>query len=165
KMNIVKVLRSLGPIDVRNIRRDSLVAWMIYIPILMAVVLRFSLPFVHARLLEQYNFDLTQYYTVLLSYFFIGTCPMVFGAVIGFLLLDEKDDRTLTALQVTPMPLSSYIVYRVSIPIVLTFVMLIIIFPLANLTPFNLKVILNSALASSPMAPIFALFLASIAEN
>jgi fluoroquinolone transport system permease protein len=164
-MNIVKVLRSLGPIDVRNIRRDSLVAWMIYIPILMAVVLRFSLPFVHARLLEQYNFDLTQYYTVLLSYFFIGTCPMVFGAVIGFLLLDEKDDRTLTALQVTPMPLSSYIVYRVSIPIVLTFVMLIIIFPLANLTPFNLKVILISALASSPMAPMFALFLASIAEN
>lgn len=164
-MNITKVLRSLGPIDIRNIRRDSLVAWMIYIPILMAVVLRFGVPFIHARLLEEYNFDLAPYYTVLLSYFFIATCPMVFGALIGFLLLDEKDDRTLTALQVTPMPLTSYLIYRVSIPIILTVVMLLIIFPLANLTPFNLKVILISAIAAAPMSPMLALFLASFAEN
>lgn len=164
-MNITKVFRSLGPIDIRNIRRDSLVAWMIYIPILMALLARFGIPPLAARLLEQYNFDLTTYYPVLLSYFFIGMCPMVFGAVIGFLLLDEKDDRTLTALQVTPMPLSSYLIYRVSIPIILTIVMLLIIFPLANLTPFNLKVILISAIAAAPMSPMLALFLAAFAEN
>ncbi|HCR71565.1 MAG TPA: hypothetical protein DIW23_08990 [Anaerolineae bacterium] len=164
-MNITKVLRSLGPIDIRNISRDDLVAWMIYIPIFMAIIIRFGVPFIQVRLLEEYNFDLTPYYTVLLSYFFIATCPMVFGALIGFLLLDEKDDRTLTALQVTPLPLASYLIYRVSIPIILTVVMLLIIFPLANLTPFNLKVILISAIAAAPMSPMLALFLASFAEN
>lgn len=164
-MNITKVLRSLGPIDVRNIRRDSLVAWMIYIPILMALLVRFGAPPLTARLLEQYNFDLTTYYPVLLSYFFIGMCPIVFGAVIGFLLLDEKDDRTLTALQVTPMPLSSYLIYRVSVPIILTIVMFFIVFPLANLTTFDARMILICGIAAAPMAPMLALFLASIAEN
>jgi fluoroquinolone transport system permease protein len=164
-MNITKVLRSLGPIDIRNIRRDSLVAWMIYIPIMMALLVRFGAPPLTASLLEQYNFDLTEYYPVLLSYFFIGMCPIVFGAVIGFLLLDEKDDRTLSALQVTPMPLSSYLIYRVSVPIILTIVMFFIIFPLANLTTFDVRMILICGIASAPMAPMLALFLASIAEN
>ncbi|MBX3035872.1 MAG: hypothetical protein KF758_03080 [Anaerolineales bacterium] len=164
-MNMTKVLRSLGPIDIRNIRRDSLVAWMIYIPILMALLVRFGAPPLTARLLEQYNFDLTTYYPVLLSYFFIGMCPMVFGAVIGFLLLDEKDDRTLTALQVTPMPLSSYLIYRVSVPIILTIVMFFIVFPLANLTTFDAHMILICGIAAAPMAPMLALFLASIADN
>lgn len=164
-MNITKVLRSLGPIDIRNIRRDSLVAWMIYIPILMALLVRFGAPPLTARLLEQYNFDLTTYYPVLLSYFFIGMCPIVFGAVIGFLLLDEKDDRTLTALQVTPMPLSSYLIYRVSVPIILTIVMFFIVFPLANLTTFDARMILICGIAAAPMAPMLALFLAAIAEN
>jgi fluoroquinolone transport system permease protein len=164
-MNMTKVLRSLGPIDIRNIRRDSMVAWMIYIPILMALLARFGIPPLNARLLEQYNFDLTTYYPVLLSYFFIGLCPMVFGAVIGFLLLDEKDDRTLTALQVTPMPLTSYLIYRVSVPIILTILMFFIVFPLANLTTFDARMILICGIAAAPMAPMLALLLASIADN
>jgi len=164
-MNIGTVLRSLGPIDVRNVRRDSMTSWMILIPILTALVLRWGVPALNMRLLEQYDFDLTEYYPVLLSYFFIGLCPMVFGAVIGFLLLDEKDDRTLTALQVTPLPLNGYIIYRVTLPIILTFVLMFLIFPLANLTPFNTRVILLSAIAAAPMAPMLALSLASLAQN
>lgn len=120
-MNLTTIFRSLGPIDLRSIRRDSLTSWMIFLPVLLALVMRWGVPAITTRLMEQYNFDLVQYYPVLLAYFFVGMCPMVFGAVIGFLLLDEKDDRTLTALQVTPLPLNSYILYRVAVPILLTF--------------------------------------------
>jgi fluoroquinolone transport system permease protein len=164
-MNLATVFRSLGPIDLRNIRRDSLTSWMIYIPIMMALLMRWGVPPLTARLMEQYNFDLVQYYPVLLAYFFVGMCPMVFGALIGFLLLDEKDDRTLTALQVTPLPLSGYVLYRVMVPILLTLGLMFVIFPLANLTPFDLRTILLSAIAAAPMAPMLALFLASIAQN
>ena len=159
------MLRSLGPIDVRNVRRDSMTSWMIFLPIIMALLLRWGVPPLNIYLTEQYSFDLVEYYPLLLSYFFIGMCPMVFGAVIGFLLLDEKDDRTLTALQVTPLPLNSYILYRVAIPIILTFGLMFALFPLANLTPFNLRTILFSAIAAAPMAPMLALLLASFAQN
>jgi fluoroquinolone transport system permease protein len=164
-MNLNTVFRSLGPIDLRNVRRDSLTSWMIYIPMMMALLARWGVPPLTAWLMEQYEFDLTHYYPVLLAYFFIGMCPMLFGAVIGFLLLDEKDDRTLTALQVTPLPLNSYILYRVTVPILLTFGLMFVLFPLADLTPFDLRVILLSAVAAAPMAPMLALFLASIAQN
>jgi fluoroquinolone transport system permease protein len=164
-MNINTVLRSLGPIDVRNIRRDSMTSWMVFVPILMALMLRWGVPPLNTRLLEEYNFDLVEYYPVLLAYFFIGMCPMVFGVVIGFLLLDERDDRTLTALQVTPLPLNSYIIYRVTIPIILTFGLMFALFPLANLTPFNARTILLSAIAAAPMAPMLSLMLASFAQN
>lgn len=164
-MNIGTMLRSLGPIDVRNVRRDSMTSWMIFIPIMMALFMRWGVPPLNAWLLEQYDFNLVEYYPVLLAYLFIGMCPMVFGVVIGFLLVDEKDDNTLTALQVTPLPLSSYLVYRVTIPIILTFVLMFVIFPLANLTPFDLRTILFSAIAAAPMAPMLALMIASIAQN
>jgi fluoroquinolone transport system permease protein len=164
-MNLSSVLRSLGPIDIRNIRRDSLVSWMVYVPLGMALLARWGVPPLTTWLMEEYDFDLTAYYPVLLAYFFVGMCPMMFGAVIGFLLLDEKDDHTLTALQVTPLSLNSYILYRVTVPILLTIGLMFVLFPLANLTPFDLRVILLSAIAAAPMAPMLALFLASIAQN
>ncbi len=164
-MNLTTIFRSLGPIDFRSIRRDSLTSWMIFLPVLLALVLRWGVPPITARLMEQYNFDLVQYYPVLLAYFFVGMCPMVFGAVIGFLLLDEKDDRTLTALQVTPLPLNSYILYRVAVPILLTFGLMFVLFPLANLTPFDLRTVLLTALAAAPMAPMLALMFGSLAQN
>ncbi|MCK6538739.1 MAG: hypothetical protein L6Q26_01670 [Anaerolineales bacterium] len=164
-MNLTTIFRSLGPIDLRSIRRDSLTSWMIFLPVLLALVMRWGVPAITTRLMEQYNFDLVQYYPVLLAYFFVGMCPMVFGAVIGFLLLDEKDDRTLTALQVTPLPLNSYILYRVAVPILLTFGLMFVLFPLANLTPFNLRTVLLTALAAAPMAPMLALMFGSVAQN
>ena len=164
-MNLNTVFRSLGPIDIRNVRRDSMTSWMVFLPIMMALILRWGVPPLNARLIEQYNFDLTEYYPVLLAYFFIGMCPMVFGVVIGFLLLDEKDDNTLTALQVTPLPLNSYLAYRIMIPIILTIGLMFVIFPLSNLTPFDLKTILVSGIAAAPMAPMLALALASFAQN
>lgn len=164
-MNLNTVLRSLGPIDLRNIRRDSLTSWMVFIPVFMALLVRWGVPPLRARLIERFDLDLALYYPVLLAYFFIAMCPMVFGVVIGFLLLDEKDDRTLTALQVTPLPLNSYILYRVAVPVLLTFGLMFVLFPLANLTPFDLGTILISALAAAPMAPMLALLLASFAQN
>lgn len=164
-MNFNAVFRSLGPIDIRSIRRDSLMPWMMTIALLMAFLIRWSVPPLRARVLEQSGFDIAVYYPVLLAYFFVGMTPMVFGGVIGFLLLDEKDDRTLTALQVTPLPLNSYLLYRVALPILMAFGMMFVVFPAANLRPFDLRVVALSALAAAPMASMFALFLAAFAEN
>lgn len=164
-MKLNTMFRSLIPIDIHGIRRDSLTSWMIVLPLLLALIIRWGVPPFTARLIEQYNFDLTPYYPVLLAYFFIGMCPMVFGVVTGFLLLDERDDRTLTALQVTPLPLREYIFYRVTVPMLLTVGMMFVLFPLANLTPFDPKAILLSAIAAGPMAPMLALLFGSTAQN
>jgi fluoroquinolone transport system permease protein len=164
-MKAITVLRSLGPIDLLNLRRDSALSWMIFIPILSALLLRWGVPPLAERLIEGHGFDLAPYYPVLLAYFFVVICPITFGVLIGFLLLDEKDDNTLTALQVTPLSLINYIAYRVAIPVVLTIVLMFVVFPLANLNQFDPKAIAITAIAAAPMSPFFALFLASQAQN
>jgi fluoroquinolone transport system permease protein len=164
-MNVVNVLRSLGPIDYRNIRRDSALSWMATVPVITALTMRWGVPPLTARLIERYGFDLAPYYPAILAYFFVIVTPITFGVLIGFLLLDEKDDHTLTALQVTPLSLNNYIAYRVAIPVLLTIVLMFIIFPIANLGTLSPQAIIICAIAAAPMGPMFALFLASIAQN
>ncbi len=164
-MTILSVLRALGPIDFKNVRRDSMLSWLIILPLLTALIMRWGVPALTRSLLADTGFDLTPYYPVIVAYFFIVMLPIISAVLIGFLLLDEKDDNTLIALQVTPLPLAAYISYRIALPMLLTIIQMFIIFPLAGLTPFDLRLVLISALAAAPMSPMFALFIASFAEN
>jgi fluoroquinolone transport system permease protein len=164
-MKTTTIFRTLGPIDARNVWRDSNLKWMVFLPVLLALIIRWGLPPLAGWLDGEYGFDLSPYYPAILSYLLVMLCPMTFGMVTGFLLIDEKDDDTLTALQVTPLPLGAYLVYRVTVPIVLSFVMLFVIFPLSGLDQFPVKMVLPTALAAAPIAPWFALTLASVAQN
>ncbi len=164
-MNAIKVFRILGPIDARNIFRDSSIKWMIFLPLLMAIIIRWGVPPLTVSLEAQYGFDLTPYYPAILSYFFVAMCPFVFSMLVGFVLLDERDDNTLTALSVTPLSLNTYFAYRISMPIVLTIVLMFIIFPIAAIGTLPPEEILITAIAAAPTAPMFALFLATVAQN
>lgn len=164
-MNLKYVFKALGPIDVRSIGRDKGIYWMLFLPILSAVILRWGVPPLTDSLIEKYDFNLAPYYPVILAYFFVIMAPITFSVMVGFMLLDEKDDNTLTALQVTPLPLNSYIAYRVFVPVLLTIVMMFIIFPLAAIDSLPWQSLLVAAVAASPMSPMFALYLASMAEN
>ena len=164
-MNMLQALRALGPIDIRSVRRDSALSWMIFIPIISALILRWGVPPLTARILERYDFNLEPYYPAMLAYFFVIMAPVTFAVLIGFLLLDEKDDKTLTALQVTPLSLNAYLAYRITIPVLLTFVMMFVVFPVSGLDDLPLQDIFMIAIAAAPLSPMFALFLASVAQN
>ena len=38
-MNTMQALRALGPIDIRSVRRDSALSWMVFIPIFWSIQL------------------------------------------------------------------------------------------------------------------------------
>jgi len=164
-MQNLSTLRTLGLGDVRNIGRDSLLAWMIFIPLLTGLVVRLLLPRLTPWLLSRYGFDLTPYDGLLMSYLVVLMTPILFGAVIGFLLLDERDDQTLLAMQVTPLPLSSYLLYRLSLPVGLSVVMNLLLFPLTGLGVLPLSAQLPVVILAALQAPLMALFLGTFAEN
>ena len=163
-MNAIKIIRSLGPIDVKSFSRDSFLRWMIFYPIAMGALLRWGIPFLAEHLVVQFQFNLVPYYPLLMS-FVLLIMPLISGVVIGFLLLDQRDDHTLTALQVTPLTLKNYLAYRISIPVVLSILMTIVTFQLANLVKVEFFPLLISAVVAAPGAPLFALFLAAFAKN
>jgi fluoroquinolone transport system permease protein len=141
-----------------------LLRWLVFYPLLLAVLIRWGVPPLAARLMAQFQFDLVPYYPLLMSFVLLMT-PMLAGMVIGFLLLDQRDDQTLTALQVTPLTLNGYLVYRISMPIVLSLAITLIIFPMAGLVEIGFVPLLLAALSAAPLAPFYALSLAAIAAN
>ncbi len=161
---ILVFYRALGRADLKNIRRDDLLAWIWFMPIVLAVALRFLVPFAQQFLSGQFGFDLTPYYDLIAS-FFMSLSPMMSGMIVGFLLLDERDDQTLSALLVTPMPLTTYLSYRISVPLTLGFMITVVAYPITGLPPVPLRDLLVVGAVAAYNGPITALVLAAFAEN
>jgi fluoroquinolone transport system permease protein len=164
-MDLRAVTRSLGPIDLRSIRRDSLLSWMILMPFVITLVLRLGLPLVQSWIFELTEFDLRPYYPLILAVYLVLLTPMLFGMLVGFLLLDERDNETLTALQVTPLPMTTYIAYRLLIPMILSFILTFLMYPLVNIAQLDWADLVLMAVTAAPAGPLLALFIAGFAEN
>ena len=163
-MSLARAVRALAPIDAKSIGRDPLLRWMIVMPVLMALLLRFGVPVVTARLREQYGFALEPYYALITSFMTL-LAPTMAGVVIGFLLLDQRDDGTLEALQVTPLSLSGFLIYRIAVLIGVGVAISLVAVPLIGLVDIHPLAVLLAVVVAAPLAPFYALLLAGFAKN
>jgi len=133
--------------DLKNISRDSLLIFVLTVPWLIPVVFRLAIPPLAMWLENIYNFDLQPYYPLLLSFAILLQLPLIFGIVFGFLLLDEKDDGVLAAIQVTPLSVDGYLKQRLLLTFLLSVLYVVFMLPatglvslvlLANLIPIIL---------------------------
>ncbi len=161
---IMRAFRSLGPIDIRNVGRDGLMLMLLIIPLLVALAFRLGVPPLAQFLQVSLEFDLRPYYALLMSTL-VMTAPNLTGVVVGFLLLDERDDGTLAALQVTPLSPLGYLGYRILIPLIIGFVMTLVSYPLAGLAPLAPGDLAAVAAVGMLTAPVTALALAALAGN
>jgi fluoroquinolone transport system permease protein len=163
-MKTLLLFRAFAPVDFKNIRRDALLVWIPLLPLIMTLALRFMVPPLADLLLRQFDFDLIPYYPLLMS-MFVLLVPSTVGMIVGFLLLDERDEQTLLALMVTPMSNTSYLTYRIGVPLVIGFFITLITYPLAGLVPIAPLDLVIVSLLGGFTAPLIALFLAALAEN
>lgn len=166
-MQLVKTLSALTRNDARLIRRDSFLIGLMIYAVVIALVLRFALPMLAAGVASrsQAGLDLTAYYPMLIGYLVFYTAPLLAGSAIGFITIDERDHDTLTALMVTPMPVSHYLAHRLLFPAVLAFVIIIAQFVgigLALVSPISLVLIaLGASLSASATTLVLVLFSAN----
>ena len=106
----------------------------------------------------------TPYYA-LIAGGFLMTAPGIVGMVIGFLLLDERDARTLAALRVTPLSMRRYLAYRVTLPLLVGTLSTLIGYPLIGISPLPLSALVPIAMVAGLAAPLLALVLAIAAPN
>ena len=161
---VTAVIRALGPIDVKSVARDSMLRWLIGMPIVFALAFRWGVPALNEWLGERYAFDLTPHYPLLAS-FLVLMVPTLMGSVVGFLLLDHKDDRTLTALQVTPLTVEGYLAYRIAVPMVVSVPVMMASIAIADLVTMGVVPALAASVQAAPAAPLYALFVAAFAAN
>jgi len=159
-------LRAFGRNDLKSIKRDSLLIYMLIIPPIMVLAVRLILPWLTGRLADDFAFDLVPYYPMLLSFFFVLQLPLLFGLLVGLLILDERDDDTLTALRVTPISMTGYAIYRGGAATLLSTLYIVIALPSTGLMPLTLlPALIPIAILSGIMAPLFGLILATFASN
>lgn len=161
---MVALLRRLGPIDARNVVRDPLLVWIALLPPALALALRFGVPALSQLLAQRLGFELAPYLPLLLAGYVL-LAPTMVGMVVGFLLLDERDDRTLIALLVTPVAPGDYLGYRLLLPTVVGMAVTLLCLPLTGLLPLPPAIGLAVALLAAPSSPLLALLLAALADN
>lgn len=154
-----------GRNDLRNIRRDQLLAGVMAGPFIYSLTSWFVHPLTD-YLHQSHQFELQPYYPLIVSAFLVLGPIAVLGAVCGLILLEDKDQRTLAALRVTPTSPMSYPVYR-SIMILLVVIVsesaALLISPLVG--PADLVGLIPVTVLSGVQAVIIGLIMAAWAKN
>lgn len=164
KVKTAAMYQAMGRADAKSIRRDSLLRWALIMAPMFALITRFILPAATELFKQRFGFDLTPYHTLIISALTLTT-PGLVGTVIGFLLLDQRDEAILPAILVTPVRLSDYLTYRLAVPTLIAAILTAISLPLAGNVPMTGQQILASCLCSSMLAAFYAVFLGAIAAN
>jgi fluoroquinolone transport system permease protein len=166
-MQLPAAITKLGRNDTRLIGRDSFLTGLFAYLLIVALAMRFALPWLAeaAASSPDVAVDVTALYPLIVGYMILFLGAVVAGMMIGFVILDERDDGTLIALMVTPLPLTFYLAYRVLVPALLAFIVLIaeVLLVGIHLIPLGQTVVIAAAM--SLVGSMTALFTATFAQN
>lgn len=151
-------------VDLRQGWRDPLTSAPLTAPLALAVALRFGYPPFEGLVLAYTGFDLSPYAPAAAGLVAL-LIPMVFGMVTGFLMLDEKDEGTLVALQVTPLSRRTYLIYRAFAPVLLAALATLLVLPVTAITPIRPLALAGVSLTAALGAPLFAFVLVQLTGN
>jgi len=166
------LVRRAGLNDARLVARDGFLVMMLGMVVVFGLVLRFGLPWMDGQLAAvgvlpsaSTSSRLSDYYAPIVAYMAFYTGALMVGTIIGFVLLDEKDERTLEAVMVSPVPLNWFVLYRAVAPAALAFVIVTAFFLFISQELVPLWQLLLLCVGASLTAPIITLFFATFAEN
>lgn len=165
---LIRTLGQLGHLlrhDARLVGRDPLLAFVLVYVVIIALALRWGWPALERWLLAVHGLDWVPYRPLV-----VGVVALMFGGifvgmVIGFLVLDEKEAGTLRALRVTPLPFGTYLLYRVSVPVVLGALLTPLLIVIMDLGSPPWPVVAWIVLANAPLAALGTLAFPTLADD
>jgi fluoroquinolone transport system permease protein len=161
-----RALAAFGRNDVRGAYRDPLLVMIVLAPVIWTTGVAILVPQFTDMLSERYGFDLVPYYPLLLTAFLLLTSIVIAGALAAFLVLDEVDAGTLTALRVTPVPLSTFFAYRAATVVAVTTLYVVATMSFSGiLQPGLIPILIPIGLLAGLSAVVTLLLIVSVASN
>lgn len=152
--------------DLKNIRREHMLIYIMLVPFIMIAFLHFFLPPLTIWAIESFGLSLADYYPLILSFFVVIEMPFIFGVLYGLLLLDEKDENIFNVLLVTPVSLDYYLRYRFSVIILSSILFVSVGLPLTGfLSPMSIPAILSVGLVGGMGGVLLTLIMIGFANN
>ena len=160
----MRTFTALARVDRANVFREPILIVVTLVPFLTAALARFGLPPLVSWLDDAFGFDLRPFYGVL-GGFLILLAPLMYGMVTGFLLLDDRDEKVLAAIEVTPLTRGGYLAYRLAAPVVLSVAIAWVVGALAEVVPVTTPGFAAAVLLAAGEAPLVALAMVGLAGN
>ena len=159
-------LAAFGRNDIRGTYRDPLLVMIVLAPVIWTTGLVVLLPRVTEMLYERYELDLVPYYPLVLTALLLLTSIVIAGALAAFLVLDEVDAGTLTALRVTPVPLWSFFAYRAATVVLVTTVYVVATLSFSGMVELSLiPTLVPIGLLAGLSAVVTLLLIVAVASN
>lgn len=146
--------------EIKKSLRDPLVSFMIFYPLLFGFLGRYLIPYLTKNTI--YNIEL---YSDIILVTLTSMIPVIYGATIGFSLLDDRDDSVFLSLEVTPLSIHQFLSFRMLLVFVFSFLASAFVLWFSNLGHLYLSQILTISFLFSLSAPPIGLFINVFANN
>jgi len=153
---------SLAVADLKNWVRDPLLVYIGLAPVLLGVVGRYGVPYATDALAGR--LDLAAYYPEVVAGFALFG-PSIIGFAVGFLVLEDREQGTFTAVRLTPLTGRGYLIYRLGVTALVSFVAALVIVPLLGLVSVPPLALVAVSAVASLYGAVTALFLSGLAAN
>ncbi len=146
--------------EVKKWTRDPFMVFMLVYPVLFAFVGRYLIPYVA----EQSGFMLAAISDIVLVGLLLF-CPAIYGAVIGFSILEDRDDNILTGIQVTPLEVNRFLSVRLVMASLMTFAAALFIIWFTELIEITIVQAISVSLLIAGGTPVVGFLINSFASN
>lgn len=146
--------------ELRKWLRDTFAGVVLFYPIMFALIGRYLIPLIE----RQANLNFKPYYPVILVSLGMITAKLL-GAVVGFSILDDRDDNILLTVKVAPLSMEVFIGLKLVLIYVISFIGTAFVLWFANLAPVSAGVLFGVALVAAFQAPLLAILINYLATN
>ncbi|XMB85319.1 hypothetical protein RJG79_07775 [Mycoplasmatota bacterium WC44] len=145
--------------ELRNMVRDKMYLFFAVYPVILGGIGYYLVPYIEET-------SPGSPWANILAMMFIIMTGYIFGALIAFTLLDDKDDKVLMSLKITPISVKSYVIVKLVISFIFGFVAtMAIVYGTGFLENSSFGVILLISVVGALQAPGVALIVNSFSEN
>lgn len=143
--------------DIKRISKDEVLMPLLLAPILVGIVFRVGYSFAIPWVMKRFSLDLFIYSDYILA-MVMSFIPVMLGIVMGFLMIEDKDDNIIQLFMITPMEIEGYLLNRMAIIGCLSFVFTIINYCIMSIHSLDLVILIIVALSNSTLAITVGMF-------
>jgi len=146
--------------ELRNMARDKMYIMFALYPVILGAIGYFLVDYIESQVAPD------NLAPEILAMFLILMTGYIFGALIAFTLLDDKDDLVLMSLKITPISVKSYVIVKLIVAFIFGFIATLVITLATGFLPdATFWTVLLISITGALQAPGVALIVNSFSSN
>ncbi len=144
--------------ELKKWTRDPMMKFMLLYPLIFAIIGRFVIP----EIMSPENLSRSSDFIVVILTLMT---PIIFGAIIAFSILDDRDDNILTSIRTTPLSIHKFLSFRLIVSVIMSFITCVFVMWFSDIGDLPFGAILSISILTALAAPMTGLLINALASN